>query len=486
METISQIETSRIAVNPNNPRSRIEDVSDLVSSIKSSGLIQPITVRWTHKIYKDGLPTGYEVIAGSRRLTACQAIGMDKIPCIVMDANDDEAFKIATMENVVRENMNAVDEANAVAKLYSQGRNRHEIASIFGKSVRWAEGRRKIVSLGEKAMEALAAGTINLGHAEALTMCSSDRVEYFLSLAKWRNPSELKTMILKDRKSLDKAPFNVAKTCKNCENKSDNHQDLFGDVQNSLCLNEECYKGHIADEVARIRANFEAQGWAEVPEDEYWKAKIQCRTTDYINASTEDETLLQKIKELKAAGVKPRYWLEEEDASNGLVFRVKDLKTTDTDEEDEDTDETETTDFEARSEIRHRANEEELKNVEKFLYALTTNMDKDLVALFLDRCTDITYDYTECNADGDEIEHEDSPLLHVGEPITENGIEKTPRAALVAALAQRIVGYNGVDEELRGYYMLEPREEIETRIKEIVLTERKNLEDEAQAATEEE
>lgn len=485
--TISMIETSRISANPNNPRARIEDVSDLVSSIKNSGLLQPITVRWTKKLDADGMPAGYEVIAGSRRFTACQALKMDKIPCIVRQADDAEAFKLATLENIVRENMTAVDEANAVAKLYEQGHSRQEIASIFGKSVRWAEGRRKIVSLGDKAMEALAAGSINLGHAEVLTLCSPDRVERWLDAAKWNTPAQLKNMILNERKRLDKAPFNVNKICKNCENRSDCQQELFGDVTDSYCLDESCYAKNIEKEVERIRKNFEAQGWLPVPEEDAYDAE-NGYSYIYIDVKTEDEEDQETIKKWKAAGVKPRYWINETTAANGLVFSRADYNEIvgeiDENEEEENEHQPPLYDYSTRNEIRQRANKLEEESVSQVVNGLLANLSAEQVALLLTAFSTREYEYEEADEDGETHHRSESLLQHIGEElVNEDGGITYQRHALLDAVVDGIIVYGGVREIHRAYFCLAPREEIEKTATEMVMEERKRLEAEAAEAT---
>lgn len=109
------IAVDNIHDNDDNPRTRIENVEDLKASIKANGLLQPIVVRGnqTNKHWK--------VIAGSRRFKACKELGLAAIPCIVIDSDDAKAYELATAENIVRENMTAVDEANAVSKLFAQG-----------------------------------------------------------------------------------------------------------------------------------------------------------------------------------------------------------------------------------------------------------------------------------------------------------------------------------------------------------------------------
>ena len=244
--SLKEIEVNKIRENPNNPRSVIDSVDDLKASIRNIGLLQPIAVRW-----KDG---SYEVVAGSRRFRACKELRLKTIPCKVLPIiGDDMAYELATAENLVRENMTAVDEANAVAKLFAQGKSRTEIGAMFGKSARWAEGRRKIVELGDKAMKLLAAGEINFGHAEVLTMCNPEDVNKWLRNAVRQTPEALKNAIMNEKPLLERAPFDAKKICRNCEKRSDEQKDLFGDVQCCYCLDRECFEGFVKKEADRIR-----------------------------------------------------------------------------------------------------------------------------------------------------------------------------------------------------------------------------------------
>lgn len=311
---LKEIEVTKIRENPNNPRTRIDSVEDLKASIKASGLLCPIAVRW-----KDGY---YEVVAGSRRYRACREIGLKTIPCNVLpQIGDDMAYELATAENIVRENMTAVDEANAVAKLFAQGKSRTEIGALFGKSARWAEGRRKIVELGEKAMEYLATGKINLGHAEVLTMCNPDDVEKWLSTATWKSPEDLKKAIMNEYPLLERAPFDVKKVCKNCEKRSDDQKDLFGDVQCCYCLDRECFKNNVKKKAEHWRKKFTKEGYEEVPSDQFYSA--QSEWNGWIDASTEDEKKSEIVKKFIAEGKKPMFWVDDNTAEWGLVYRNK-------------------------------------------------------------------------------------------------------------------------------------------------------------------
>lgn len=381
-DNISTIETSRIVANPNNPRTRIEDVSDLVASIKENGLMQPIIVRWTKKKDKDGLPTGYEVIAGSRRLTACQQLGIKKVNCIVISCDDEKAFELATTENLVRENMTPADEARAVAKLFREGKGRIEVGAIFGKSGKWAEGRRRIANLGEKALKMLDDGKINLGHAEVLCLCEEDRVERWLEDAKWSRPEDLKRRILSsDRRLLEHAAFDTKKVCAKCEKRSDRQCDLFGDLSDSYCLDSECFQDQIKKECSRIIKEFKKAGYEAIPEDEVYRARNEYGP--YIDATTDDEDDMKKIEKLRENGAKAMYWIDMETAENGLVFvNEETYESSIDDEEDDDTMTPELEDienYEDREAIHDIADDLESEDVLSEVKKIIDNSNEDII-----------------------------------------------------------------------------------------------------------
>lgn len=313
-KSLMEIPLDKIRENPNNPRSVIDSVDDLKASIRNSGILQPIAVRW-----KDGC---YEVVAGSRRFRACKELRLETIPCKVLpQIGDDMAYELATAENLVRENMTAVDEANAVAKLFAQGKTRTEIGAMFGKSARWAEGRRKIVELGDKAMELLAAGKINFGHAEVLTMCNPKDVNKWLSNAVWQTPEALKNAIMNEKPLLERAPFDAKKVCRNCEKRSDEQKDLFGDVQCCYCLDRECFEGHVKKEADHWRKKFTKEGLEEVPKDQFYSAKNEYN--GWFDTCSEDEEERELTKKFIAEGKKPMFWVDDSTAEWGHVFRDK-------------------------------------------------------------------------------------------------------------------------------------------------------------------
>lgn len=438
------IAVDQIHDNDDNPRTRIENVEDLKASIKANGLLQPIVVRGNQA------NKHWKVIAGSRRFKACKELGLAAIPCIVIDADDAKAYELATAENIVRENMTAVDEANAVSKLFAQGKSRTEIAAMFGKTSRWAEGRRRIAELGGKAMEYLAAGKINLGHAEVLTMCRQEDVEKWLPRATCCSPEDLKHAIMNEKPLLERAPFDAKKVCKNCENRSDKQTDLFGDVTCCYCLDRECFEKNVKKAVETIRKQLTANGYTEVPEDDYTSAMNGWG--GYCQVDDEDDDNQKTIEELKAKGAKPMFWIDENTAEYGVVY--KDDSDDSEDDRADDADRNEDPDswdwqmnhmdYRRLEKVRKAASEEEKRIVADKLKGVFGNISATAKAFILE----ILGRVHELNGDGDT----ETYLKH----------QHDAAANFLDEVADHIVNwYGGVDDDVREFLEMDSREEFE-------------------------
>lgn len=443
-ENLRIINVASIDENDDNPRTRIENVEDLKASIKANGLLQPIVVRGNQP------NKHWKVIAGSSRFKACKELGLAAIPCIVIDADDAKAYELATAENIVRENMTAVDEANAVSKLFAQGKSRTEIAAMFGKTARWAEGRRRIAELGGKAMEYLAAGKINLGHAEVLTMCRQEDVEKWLPRATCCSPEDLKHAIMNEKPLLERAPFDAKKVCKNCENRSDKQTDLFGDVTCCYCLDRECFEKNVKKAVETIRKQLTANGYTEVPEDDYTSAMHGWG--GYCQVDDEDDDNQKTIEELKAKGAKPMFWIDENTAEYGVVY--KDDSDDSEDDRADDADRNEDPDswdwqmnhmdYRRREKVRKAASEEEKRIVADKLKAVFGNISNTAKAFILE----ILGRVHELNGDGDT----ETYLKH----------QHDAAANFLDEVADHIVNwYRGVDDDIREFLEMDGREEFE-------------------------
>ena len=143
-------------------------LEDLASSIRSQGIIQPIIVRTVGN-------NEYEIIAGERRWRASQIAGLDTIPCLIKDVPDEAAVAIALIENIQREDLNAMEEAQALERLMSEFELTHqEVATAVGKSRTTVTNLLRLNNLHDDVKLLLEHGDIEMGHARALLGLEGD------------------------------------------------------------------------------------------------------------------------------------------------------------------------------------------------------------------------------------------------------------------------------------------------------------------------
>jgi ParB family chromosome partitioning protein len=161
---IPAIPVDRIARNPHQPRNRFDEdeTAELAASIQLHGVLQPIVVRAT----ADG---GYELIAGERRLRAARVAGLTHIPAVVRESADGEQLELALVENLQRQDLNAIEEAAAYRELIDQFSLSHEeVARKVGKSRVAVSNALRLLDLTAEVREAVADGRITEGHGRAL------------------------------------------------------------------------------------------------------------------------------------------------------------------------------------------------------------------------------------------------------------------------------------------------------------------------------
>jgi ParB family chromosome partitioning protein len=145
-----------------------EALEDLSNSIRSQGIIQPIVVRNVDA-------NTYEIIAGERRWRAAQIAGIDKVPCIIKNVEDEAAIAIALIENIQREDLNAMEEAIALERLLTEFELTHqEVANAVGKSRTTVSNLLRLNKLNEDVKTLLEHGDIEMGHARALLALEDD------------------------------------------------------------------------------------------------------------------------------------------------------------------------------------------------------------------------------------------------------------------------------------------------------------------------
>jgi ParB family chromosome partitioning protein len=163
----SSLPVTRIQAGKYQPRTRMDDgsLSELAASIKSQGIMQPVLVR---PISGAG-DVGYEIIAGERRFRAAQLAGLEEIPVLVREVDDQNAAAMALIENIQREDLNPLEEAQGIARLISEFDFTHEqAANAVGRSRSAVSNLLRLVNLAQPVQTMLLAGDIDMGHARAL------------------------------------------------------------------------------------------------------------------------------------------------------------------------------------------------------------------------------------------------------------------------------------------------------------------------------
>ena len=161
---VPEIPLDRIARNPHQPRNRFDEAetAELAASIELHGVLQPIVVRAT----ADG---GYELIAGERRLRAARIAGLTHIPAVVRESADGEQLELALVENLQRQDLNAIEEAAAYRELIDRFALSHEdVARKVGKSRVTISNALRLLYLTAETRDAIADGRISEGHGRAL------------------------------------------------------------------------------------------------------------------------------------------------------------------------------------------------------------------------------------------------------------------------------------------------------------------------------
>jgi ParB family chromosome partitioning protein len=154
---------SQLAPGKYQPRSQMdsESLQELADSIRSQGLMQPILVR--------EVAEGYEIIAGERRWRAAQLAGLTEVPVLVREVADNAVAAMALIENIQREDLNAIDEAHGLQRLIQEfGMTHDAVAQSVGKSRTAVSNLLRLLNLSRPVQDMLVAGLIEMGHARAL------------------------------------------------------------------------------------------------------------------------------------------------------------------------------------------------------------------------------------------------------------------------------------------------------------------------------
>ena len=188
--SIFWVDTDKIKPNPYQPRRDFDEarLQDLALSIKQYGVLQPLTVSRleVEKVDGEGLLTEYELIAGERRLRAAKLAGVSQVPVIIREGDTAiMKLELAIIENLQREDLNAVDRARAFFRLVSEFKFTHnEIAKKMGRSREYVSNSLRILSLPEEVLTALSEGKISEGHTRPILMLADHPEEQLVLFKK--------------------------------------------------------------------------------------------------------------------------------------------------------------------------------------------------------------------------------------------------------------------------------------------------------------
>ncbi len=164
----SSLPVTEMVAGQYQPRTRMDEgaLYELAESIKVQGIMQPILVR---RLLKGEHAGKYEIIAGERRFRASKIAGLDSVPVLVRDVPDEAAAAMALIENIQREDLNPLEEAQGLARLVKEFNYTHEqAAQSVGRSRSAASNLLRLLNLAEPVQTMLMAGDIDMGHARAL------------------------------------------------------------------------------------------------------------------------------------------------------------------------------------------------------------------------------------------------------------------------------------------------------------------------------
>ena len=175
-ERALEVDIDLLRPNRFQPRTTMDDsrIEELSKSIRSNGIIQPIVVRKAEK--------GYEIIAGERRWRASQRAGLQKVPIVVRDIPEDRMLAAALIENIQRENLNPIEEAQAYRRLADDYHlTQDQISEAVGKERSTVANVMRLLRLPNEIRENLSGGTLSMGHARALLSLPDEQAQLRVS-----------------------------------------------------------------------------------------------------------------------------------------------------------------------------------------------------------------------------------------------------------------------------------------------------------------
>ena len=232
------IDINDIKPNTGQPRKHFDEekLEELASSIQQHGLIQPIVLR--------KLKTGYEIVAGERRWRACRIVGLKEVPCIVKELTDEENMLLAIIENMQREDLNPIEEAEGLKQMIdTYGLTQEQVSYSVGKSRPYITNSLRLLKLPEEVRTLTASGEISVGHAKALAAVK-DRDKQ-ITLAKKTAKDGLSVRQIELMAKETKAPARKVPKAKKSADEKKIEEDMKNALGTKVNLNRKGKKGKI-------------------------------------------------------------------------------------------------------------------------------------------------------------------------------------------------------------------------------------------------
>lgn len=294
---IIQIPLNLVIPSPMNPRKTFDEgeLKELADNIEKQGLLQPITVRpvrHPNNEYGDR-PDKYEIVCGERRFRAMSLLfdrwnvldlvapegysynRFTKIPAIVREMSDEEAFDAMITENLQRKDVDPIEEAFAFGQLVKTGKTIEEIAARFGKSIRFVQDRIKLNSLIPEFMIAVKDGKMAITAAMIICKLDEDMQKRFLTSYKYQGYTKFTALVFCQNvfRDLERVPWSnkytggCGITCEQCEFNTSNHGCLFWEMKSTgkgRCSNQERFIGksiaYVLDKIKKHKKELVAAG----------------------------------------------------------------------------------------------------------------------------------------------------------------------------------------------------------------------------------
>ena len=174
--TVQYIDINDIRPNRNQPRKNFDSdsISELAASIQEHGIIQPLIVRKNE--------SGYELVAGERRWRAAREAALDKVPCIIRELSDRENMLLAIVENMQREDLNPIEEAEGLKTMINTySLTQDEVSRSVGKSRPYIANAMRLLNLEPEVVEMVRSGAISAGHGRTLLACEDAKKQVELA-----------------------------------------------------------------------------------------------------------------------------------------------------------------------------------------------------------------------------------------------------------------------------------------------------------------